>query len=96
MYGFFRRWLRISLSRERVRQRRGKASPARRDRPCLEALEDRLVPSVYLQINLVSDVQGQAQVFDPNLKLLIGQPRPVKEYRAQRRVRIWGYLLPRA
>jgi uncharacterized protein (TIGR03118 family) len=41
---------------------------SRRVRLCLETLEDRLVPSVYLQTNLVSDVQGQAQIFDANLK----------------------------
>lgn len=68
MYGLFRKWFRSSFSRERTPRRRGKDSPARHVRPCLEALEDRLVPSVYLQTNLVSDVQGQAQVFDANLK----------------------------
>ncbi len=67
MYGFFRKCLRTSFPRERMSPRRSKVSPARRVRPCLEALEDRLVPSAYLQTNLVSDVVGQAQVYDPNL-----------------------------
>jgi uncharacterized protein (TIGR03118 family) len=61
MYGFFRRWLRTSFSRERMPR-------PQRVCLCLELLEDRLVPSVYLQINLVSDVHGQAPVFDANLK----------------------------
>jgi uncharacterized protein (TIGR03118 family) len=33
----------------------------------VEALEDRNVPSAYLQTNLASDVPGQAQVHDPEL-----------------------------
>lgn len=33
----------------------------------LEALEDRSVPSAYLQTNLASDVPGQAQVYDPEM-----------------------------
>ena len=45
----------------------------RRARPCLEALEQRLAldasaNTVYLQTNLVSDIQGTAEQFDPNLK----------------------------
>ncbi len=67
MYGF-RRGLRTFFSQERMPQRCSQGSEARRVRPCLEALEDRLMPTVYLQVNLVSDVQGQALVFDSNLK----------------------------
>jgi uncharacterized protein (TIGR03118 family) len=37
-------------------------------RPCLESLEDRLVPAGdFVQTNLVSDLPGLAQVLDPNL-----------------------------
>jgi hypothetical protein len=44
----------------------------RRSRPRLEVLEARLVLSdfgsnLFLQSNLVSNIQGTAQVFDPNL-----------------------------
>jgi hypothetical protein len=45
----------------------------RRTRPRIEALEARLVLSssgnnLYLQTNLVSDIQRTAEFFDPNLK----------------------------
>jgi uncharacterized protein (TIGR03118 family) len=51
---------------------RGKSTRAevRRARPRIEALEARLVLSsntLFLQSNLVSDIQGTAQAFDPNL-----------------------------
>jgi uncharacterized protein (TIGR03118 family) len=36
-------------------------------RPQVEALEDRSLPSAYLQTNLASDIPGQAQFHDPNL-----------------------------
>jgi uncharacterized protein (TIGR03118 family) len=56
--------------RKSRRHRRG-GSAIRRTRPCLESLEARVVLSSnntpYLQTNLVSDIQGLAQVTDSNL-----------------------------
>jgi uncharacterized protein (TIGR03118 family) len=69
MYGFFKIRLRTPYSRESKGQRHGKVSAARHVRPCLETLEDRLVPSTaYLQTNLVSDIPGLAAITDPSLK----------------------------
>lgn len=68
MFGFIRKCRPLSFTRERMPRRRAKTSPARRVCLSLESLEDRLVPSAYLQTNLVSDVQGLAQIFDPTLK----------------------------
>ncbi len=45
MYGLLRRTLQKSLKQKAKSKRRGKDSAARRIRPCLETLEDRLVPS---------------------------------------------------
>ncbi len=36
-------------------------------RPCLELLEDRFLPSTYLQTNLAADQPGVALVHDPEL-----------------------------
>ncbi len=52
---------------------RGASAQGRRTRPRIEALEGRLVLSssgntLYLQTNLVSDIQGMANFTDPNLK----------------------------
>ena len=52
---------------------RGASAQVRRTRPRIEALEGRLVLSssgntLYLQTNLVSDIQGMANFTDPNLK----------------------------
>jgi uncharacterized protein (TIGR03118 family) len=59
--------------RTALRTRRVKGRPPQRARPRIEALEARLVLSgsghnLYLQTNLVSDIQGAAEQFDPNLK----------------------------
>ncbi len=70
MYGF-------SMTRiaQRMISPRGRSAGAgvRRTRPRIEALEARLVLSssgntLYLQSNLVSDIQGMAEFTDPNLK----------------------------
>ncbi|MHB1423689.1 MAG: TIGR03118 family protein [Gemmataceae bacterium] len=45
MHRFFRKCLQTPFLRDEKSQRRGKVSPARRVRPCLETLEDRVVPS---------------------------------------------------
>jgi uncharacterized protein (TIGR03118 family) len=45
MYGNFRKHLRASFTRKERSPRRGQVAPARRVRPCLETLEDRVVPS---------------------------------------------------
>jgi len=70
MYG-----LRMTRSAQGMISHRGRSAGAkvRRTRPRIEALEARLVLSsagstTYLQTNLVSDIQGMAQAFDPNLK----------------------------
>ena len=70
MYG-----LRMTRIAQRMISPRGRSASAqvRRTRPRIEALEARLVLSssgnnLYLQTNLVSDIQGMAQAFDPNLK----------------------------
>ena len=70
MYG-----LRMTRIAQRMISPRGRSASAqvRRTRPRIEALEARLVLSssgnnLYLQTNLVSDVQGVAQFTDPNLK----------------------------
>jgi uncharacterized protein (TIGR03118 family) len=61
MYGFFKIRLRTPCSRESKGRRHG--------RPCLETLEDRLVPSTaYVQTNLVSDIPGLTAITDPSLK----------------------------
>src|SRR5262245_10829977 len=64
-------WLAILPSgRSRSRLARHQARPAPRMRsfvPRLEALEDRIVPSGYQQINLVGEVSGVAHHTDPNL-----------------------------
>ncbi len=54
-------------------RRRSAGAEVRRTLPRVEPLEARLVLSgagnnLYLQTNLVSDIQGTAQEFDPNLK----------------------------
>jgi len=59
--------------RKVLRGRRGKGLAPRIARPRIEALEARLVLSssgndLYLQTNLVSDIQGTAEQFDANLK----------------------------
>jgi uncharacterized protein (TIGR03118 family) len=67
------------LRMERIAQRmisprgRSAGTEVRRTLPRVEPLEARLVLSssgnnLYLQTNLVSDIQGTAQQFDPNLK----------------------------
>ena len=70
MYG-----LRMTRIAQRMISLRGRSAGAkvRRTRPGIEALEARLVLSssgntLYLQSNLVSDIQGMAQFTDPNLK----------------------------
>ena len=70
MYG-----LRMTRIAQRMISPRGRSArtEVRRTRPQIEALEARLVLSssgntLYLQSNLVSDIQGTAQAFDPNLK----------------------------
>ncbi|MBV8310009.1 MAG: hypothetical protein JO344_06450, partial [Planctomycetaceae bacterium] len=70
MYG-----LRLTRIAQRMISPRGRSArtEARRTRPRIEALEARLVLSsssnnLYLQTNLVSDIQGMAQQTDPNLK----------------------------
>jgi uncharacterized protein (TIGR03118 family) len=70
MYG-----LRMTTIAQRIfsPRRRSACAKARRTSPRIEALEARLVlsgsgNSVYLQSNLVSDIPGAAQAFDPNLK----------------------------
>jgi uncharacterized protein (TIGR03118 family) len=70
MYG-----LRLTRIAQRMISPRGRSAGAqvRRTRPGIEALEARLVLSssgntLFLQSNLVSDIQGTAQAFDPNLK----------------------------
>ena len=70
MYG-----LRMTRIAQRMISPRGRSASAqvRRTRPRIEALEARLVLSssgntLYLQTNLVSDIQGMAQAIDPNLK----------------------------
>ena len=70
MYG-----LRMTHIVQRMISPRGRSAGAqvRRTRPRIEALEARLVLSssgnnLYLQTNLVSDIQGTAELFDPNLK----------------------------
>ena len=70
MYG-----LRMTRIAQRMISPRGRSASAqvRRTRPRIEALEARLVLSssgnnLYLQTNLVSDIQGMAQAYDPNLK----------------------------
>ena len=70
MYG-----LRLTRIAQRMISPRGRSASAqvRRTRPRIEALEARLVLSssgnnLYLQTNLVSDIQGMAQLTDPNLK----------------------------
>jgi uncharacterized protein (TIGR03118 family) len=45
MYRIFGKRLQASFLREKKLQRRSKTSPARRVRPCLETLENRIVPS---------------------------------------------------
>ncbi len=45
MYRFFGKRFQISFLREKKLQRRSKISPVRRVRPCLETLENRIVPS---------------------------------------------------
>jgi len=53
-----------------IGQRRSARSASRRANPRLEALEGRIVLSAstpYLQTNLVSDIQGLAQITDANL-----------------------------
>jgi uncharacterized protein (TIGR03118 family) len=70
MYG-----LRMTRIAQRMISPRGRSAGAqvRRTRPGIEALEARLVLSssgntLYLQTNLVSDIQGMAQFTDPNLE----------------------------
>ena len=70
MYG-----LRMTRIAQRMISPRGRSAGAqvRRTRPRIEALEARLVLSssgntLYLQSNLVSDIQGMAQFTDSNLK----------------------------
>ena len=70
MYGF-----RMARIAQRMISPCGRSAGAevRRTRPRIEALEARLVLSssgntLYLQTNLVSDMQGMAQQTDPNLK----------------------------
>jgi uncharacterized protein (TIGR03118 family) len=70
MYG-----LRITRIAQRIISPRGRSARAkvRHTLPRIEALEARLVLSssgnnLYLQTNLVSDIQGMAQFTDPNLK----------------------------
>ena len=70
MHGF-----RMTRIAQRMISPRGRSAGAqvRRTRPRIEALEARLVLSsfgntLYLQSNLVSDIQGTAEAFDPNLK----------------------------
>jgi uncharacterized protein (TIGR03118 family) len=63
-------WL---VQRKGLRGRRRPSALPRGARPRIEALEARLALSgsgtnLYLQTNLVSDVQGSAEEFDPNLK----------------------------
>ena len=70
MYGL--RMTRIAQRMISPRVRRARKE-VRRTRPRIESLEGRLVLSsagnnLYLQTNLVSDIQGLAQNFDPNLK----------------------------
>ncbi len=67
MYG-----LRMTHFARRILSPRGRTTRAglRRSCPRIEALEARLVLSsntLFLQSNLVSDIQGAAQAFDPNL-----------------------------
>src|SRR5271165_6911759 len=69
MYG-----LRMTRIAQRMISPRGRSAGAqvRRTRPRIEALEARLVLSssgntLYLQSNLVSNIQGTAEAFDPNL-----------------------------
>ncbi|HJZ91036.1 MAG TPA: hypothetical protein VKE40_09200, partial [Gemmataceae bacterium] len=47
------------------RARNGRRRPARPLR--LESLDERALPSSYVQANLASDIPGQAQVHDPDL-----------------------------
>ena len=70
MYG-----LRMTRIAQRMISPRGRSASAhvRRTRPRIEALEGRLVLSssgntLYLQTNLVSNIQGTAEAFDPNLQ----------------------------
>ena len=67
--------LRLTRIAQRMISPRGRSARAkvRHTRPRIEALEARLVLSssgnnLYLQTNLVSDIQGMAQFTDPNLK----------------------------
>ncbi len=70
MYG-----LRLTRIAQRMISPRGRSAGAqvRRTRPRIEALEARLVLSssgntLYFQSNLVSNIQGTAEAFDPNLQ----------------------------
>ena len=70
MYGLRR--TRIAQQMVSARGRNARAEE-RRTRPRIEALEARLVLSssgntLFLQTDLVSDIQGTAELFDPNLK----------------------------
>ena len=70
MYGLRR--TRIAQQMVSARGRNARAE-VRRTSPRIEALEARLVLSssgntLFLQTNLVSDIQGTAELFDPNLK----------------------------
>ena len=98
MYG-----LRMTRIAQRMISLRGRSAGAevRRTRPGIEALEARLVLSssgntLYLQSNLVSDIQGMAQVHRPQsegpvgdlvlepaalLDFRPGEQRPEREHR---------------
>jgi uncharacterized protein (TIGR03118 family) len=61
------------IEERKVIRRRAKGPARRSARPRIESLEARLAlsgagDSLYLQTNLVSDTQGTAEQFDPNLK----------------------------
>jgi uncharacterized protein (TIGR03118 family) len=75
MYRYLMKRLAMGFtSLKKSRHRRGGQRPSPRVRPFLEALETRLAPSAnihqgaYVQTNLVSDIPGEAQLTDPNLK----------------------------
>lgn len=65
----FTSWLRNGKRSAAPAQRRTQTSPRQRAsfRPRLEALEDRVVPSGFQQINLTGYLPGMAQHTDPNL-----------------------------
>jgi uncharacterized protein (TIGR03118 family) len=69
MYGLLKNFIATIFQQEKKSRHRRRGGPAvPRARPYLEHLETRLVPSAYVQTNLISDVPNLAQFTDSSLK----------------------------